>query len=96
MLAITAAIGRWEEIAGITPDLWLLIVGMSVSGFGGALLFFLEGIKRIGTIKTMSVFSMTPIFGIAIAAVALGESISVFQGVATGLIILGILLVSRR
>jgi drug/metabolite transporter (DMT)-like permease len=96
MLAVTAAIGRWGEIAGIPPDLWLLIVGMSVSGFGGALLFFLEGIKRIGTIKTMSVFSMTPIFGIAIAAVALGESISVFQGIATGLIILGILLVSRR
>jgi len=39
---------------------------------------------------------MTPIFGIVIAAIALGESISVFQGIATGLIIFGILLVSRR
>ena len=68
---------------------------MSISGFGGALLLFLEGIKRIGTVKTMSMFSMTPVFGIVIAALALGESITVFQGVATGLIIIGIILIGR-
>ena len=96
LLAIALAIGKSGAIAKIEPGLWLIIVGMSVSGFGGALLLFLQGIKRIGTVKTMSVFSMTPIFGIVIAAVALGESISVFQGIATGLIIAGILLVSRH
>ena len=96
MLAAALAIGKGTAIAGIAPDLWLIIVGMSVSGFGGALLLFLYGIKTIGTVKTMSVFSTTPIFGIVIAALVLGESISVFQGIATGLIILGILLVSRR
>jgi drug/metabolite transporter (DMT)-like permease len=96
MLAAALAIGKGTAIAGIAPDLWLIIVGMSVSGFGGALLLFLYGIKNIGTVKTMSVFSTTPIFGIVIAALVLGESISVFQGIATGLIILGILLVSRR
>jgi drug/metabolite transporter (DMT)-like permease len=69
---------------------------MSVAGFGGALLLFLEGIKRIGTIKTMSVFSTVPIFGIVVAAMTLGESISLFQGIATGLIVFGIILVSRR
>jgi drug/metabolite transporter (DMT)-like permease len=90
------ALGRGGEITAIEPELWLIIVAMSISGFGGALLLFLQGIKRIGTVKTMSVFSTTPIFGIVIAAVALGESISIFQGIATGLIIFGILLVSRR
>jgi len=85
-----------SEISDIKPDLWLIIIGMAVSGFGGALLLFLQGIKRIGTIKTMSVFSLTPIFGIAIAALALGESISIFQGIATAIIIAGILIVSRR
>lgn len=95
LLAVTLAIGRGAVIVSIEPGLWLIIVGLSVSGFGGALLLFLHGIKRIGTVKTMSVFSTTPIFGIVIAAVALGESISIFQGIATGLIILGILLVSR-
>jgi drug/metabolite transporter (DMT)-like permease len=96
ILAIAVAAGRWGALEGISSNLWLIIIAMSASGFGGALLFFLEGIKRIGTIKTMSVFSTTPIFGIAIAAVALGESISAFQGIATGLIITGILIISRR
>lgn len=96
LLAIALALGKSDAIAGIEPRLWLIIVGMSVAGFGGALLLFLQGIKSIGTVKTMSVFSTTPIFGIVIAALALGESISVFQAIATGLIIAGILLVSRR
>jgi drug/metabolite transporter (DMT)-like permease len=73
----------------------MLIILMSISGFGGALLLFLEGIKRIGTVKTMSIFSMTPIFGIMIAALALGETITVLQSSARGLIVTGIILVGR-
>ena len=96
ILAIALAFGKWNDIVSIRPDLWLIIIGMSASGFGGALLLFLQGIKRIGTVKTMSVFSLVPVFGIVIAAIALGESISYFQMVATGLIIGGILLISRR
>jgi drug/metabolite transporter (DMT)-like permease len=96
LMAVALALGKSGAITSIEPNLWLIIIGMSVAGFGGALMLFLQGIKRIGTVKTMSVFSMTPIFGIVIAALALGESISVFQGIATGLIIAGILLVSRH
>jgi drug/metabolite transporter (DMT)-like permease len=87
--------GKGDSIASIKLDMWMLIIIMSISGFGGALLLFLEGIKRIGTVKTMSMFSMTPVFGIVIAALALGESITVFQGIATGLIIIGIILIGR-
>jgi len=96
LLVAALALGRGNAIVGIEPSLWLIIIGMSISGFGGALLLFLQGIKRIGIVKTMSVFSLTPIFGIVIAALVLGESISIFQGIATALIIVGILLVSRR
>ena len=95
LLAIALATGKGDSIAAIKLDMWMLIIIMSISGFGGALLLFLEGIKRIGTVKTMSMFSMTPVFGIVIAALALGESITVFQGVATGLIIIGIILIGR-
>ena len=95
LLAIALAMGKGDSIATIKLDMWMLIIIMSISGFGGALLLFLEGIKRIGTVKTMSMFSMTPVFGIVIAALALGESITVFQGVATGLIIIGIILIGR-
>ena len=95
LLAIALAMGKGDSIAAIKLDMWMLIIIMSISGFGGALLLFLEGIKRIGTVKTMSMFSMTPVFGIVIAALALGESVTVFQGIATGLIIIGIILIGR-
>jgi drug/metabolite transporter (DMT)-like permease len=95
LLAIALALGKGSIITGIKFDMWILIVGMSIAGFGGALLLFLTGIKRIGTVKTMSMFSLTPIFGIVLAALTLGESISLFQGIATGLIIVGIILIYR-
>jgi drug/metabolite transporter (DMT)-like permease len=95
MIMMVLALDKGSVITGIKVDMWILIVGMSIAGFGGALLLFLEGIKRIGTVKTMSMFSLTPIFGIVIAALALGESITVFQGIATGLIIVGIILIRR-
>jgi drug/metabolite transporter (DMT)-like permease len=95
LLAVVSALGKGDSIISIRFEMWVLIVVMSISGFGGALLLFLEGIKRIGTVKTMSMFSMTPIFGILIAALALGESITAFQGIATGLIIFGIIMIGR-
>jgi len=95
LTAIAFALGRGSIISAITFDMWVLIVGMSIAGFGGALLLFLEGIKRIGTVRTMSMFSLTPIFGIVLAALTLGESITLFQGIATGLIIVGIILICR-
>jgi len=95
LVVIALALGKGNIIAEIKFDMWMLIILMSISGFGGALLLFLEGIKRIGTVKTMSMFSMTPIFGIMIAALALGETITVLQIIATGLIIIGIILIGR-
>jgi drug/metabolite transporter (DMT)-like permease len=96
MLAVVAAAGKLGALAGLEVNLWLIIAGLAISGFGAALMFFLQGIKHIGTIKTMSVFSMTPVFGIVIAAAVLGETITLFQGIATVMIIAGILLLSRR
>ncbi len=95
LIGIALALGKGSIITGIKFDMWVLIVGMSIAGFGGALLLFLEGIKRIGTVRTMSMFSLTPIFGIVLAALTLGESITLFQGIATGLIIVGIFLICR-
>ena len=96
LLGIAVLVGKWPEFTTIEPNLWLIIVPMALSGFGGALLLFLQGIKRIGTVKTMTIFSLTPIFGIVIAAIVLGESITILQGIATAIIIVGILLVTRH
>jgi len=96
MFGAALMVGKWSEFVTIDTDLWLIIIAMSISGFGGALLLFLQGIKHIGTIKTMSIFSLTPIFGIVIAALVLGESISLLQGIATAIIIGGILILTRH
>jgi drug/metabolite transporter (DMT)-like permease len=96
ILAIALVLGKQSEFLDIQPNLWTIIAAMSVSGFGGALLLFLQGIKRIGTVKTMSIFSLTPVFGIVIAALVLGESISILQGIATAIIIAGILILTRH
>ena len=96
LFGIALGVGKWNDFTTIQTDLWLIIIPMSISGFGGALLLFLQGIKRIGTVKTMSIFSLTPIFGIVIAALVLGESITVLQGIATAIIIGGILILTRH
>ena len=96
MIAMTVSTGRWYSISDINYNLWPLIIAVAVTGFGGALLLFIEGIKRIGTIKTMCIFSTTPVFGIIIAASVLGELITIFQIAATAMIISGIVLVSTR
>jgi len=96
LLGIAVLVGKWDEFTTIDSNLWLIIIPMSLSGFGGALLLFLQGIKRIGTVKTMSIFSLTPIFGIVIAALVLGESITIRQGIATAIIIGGIMILTRH
>jgi len=96
LLGIAVLVGKGAEFSTIDSNLWLIIIPMSLSGFGGALLLFLQGIKRIGTVKTMSIFSLTPIFGIVIAALVLGESITILQGIATAIIIGGIMILTRH
>ena len=45
LLGVALALGKGNIFGEIKFDLWILIVIMSFSGFGGALLLFLEGIK---------------------------------------------------
>ncbi len=96
MLGITAVTGRWDEISGLDYDTWLLVTGIAIAGFAATTMFFIRGIKHMGTIKTMSLFSTTPIFGIAIAALVLGETISAFQVMATVMMLGGVLLLIRH
>ncbi|MGH9988265.1 MAG: EamA family transporter, partial [Nitrososphaeraceae archaeon] len=68
---------------------------LAIFGFAGALLFLLEGLKRIGTVKTMITLSFTPIIGIIIAMATRGESISPIEAIATAMIVIGIFIISR-
>jgi hypothetical protein len=67
----------------------VLIVRMSIAGFGGVFLLFLQGTKWVDS-KYQDDFNafIESFFGIVIAALALGESITVFQCIVTRFIIL--------
>lgn len=84
-----------DSLLLIKPSEWLIIIAVSLFGFAGALSLLLESLKRIGTIRTMMVFSLTPIFGIAAANIVHAESISILEAIATGIIIIGIFMVSK-
>ena len=72
----------------------LLILG--VLGFGASIFFFLHGLKRIGTVKTIMIFSTSSVFGLIFASAFLGEEISSFQILAMGIILGGFFLMYRK
>lgn len=84
-----------DSLLLIKPSEWLIIIAVSLFGFAGALSLLLESLKRIGTIRTMMIFSLTPIFGIVAANIVHAESISILEAVATSIIIIGIFMVSK-
>jgi len=72
------------------------ILTLGILGFAASLYFFLQGLKRIGTVRTITIFSMSSVFGITASAIFLSEQIGLYQIIAAGIMILGIYLVSRK
>src|SRR2546427_9740548 len=72
------------------------LILISVLGFGGSLYFFLQSLKRIGTIRTITLFSMSSVFGVVFAFVFLHEQISIYQIIATAIMLSGTYLINRQ
>jgi drug/metabolite transporter (DMT)-like permease len=72
------------------------VVLLSVLGFGGSLYFFLQSLKRIGTIRTIVIFSISSVFGLGFARLFLNEQISIFQIIAIIIMLTGIYLINRK
>lgn len=72
---------------------YLVFVGSM--GFGASLFFFLHSLKRIGTVKTMLLFSTSSIFGMIFAKAFLNESITIYQILVVGVILFGCYLIKR-
>ena len=66
------------------------------AGFGLSIYLFLQGLKRIGTIRTIMLFSTSAIFGVFFAAIFLSEQISQYQIIAVAIMIGGIYLLHRE
>ena len=75
------------------PDLLLLSLG----GFAGSLFLFLKGMKEIGTIKSVMIFSTSSIFGIIFAFIFLKENIESWRILLSILTMMtGIYLISKQ
>jgi len=72
------------------------VILLSAIGFGGSLYFFLQSLKRIGTIRTIMIFSMASVFGLIFASVFLHEQISAYQAGAIAIMLAGIYLINRK
>lgn len=72
----------------------ILILG--VGGVGASLFFFLHSMKRIGTTRTMLIYSTSSIFGLIFSSIFLNESIGIYQVVAAAMMLTGIYLINRN
>ncbi len=70
----------------------ILILG--VGGVGASLFFFLHSMKRIGTTRTMLIYSTSSIFGLIFSSIFLNESIGIYQVVAAAMMLTGIYLIN--
>lgn len=74
----------------------LPILALGIVGFAASLYFFMQGLKRISTVRTVLIFSTSSVFGLAAASVFLQEQISWYQIMAAGIMLLGIWLMNRK
>ncbi|MBI2005916.1 MAG: DMT family transporter [Nitrosopumilales archaeon] len=72
------------------------ILVLGAIGFAASLYFFLQSLKRINTVRTVLIFSMSSVFGLAAASIFLQEQISWYQIMAAGIMIFGIYLMNRK
>ena len=94
LFVIALLVFRVDINVGVDQIIPILVLGSI--GFAASLYFFLHGLKRIGTVRTITIFSMSSVFGLVAAAIFLAEQISWYQIVAAGIMILGVYLVSRK
>jgi drug/metabolite transporter (DMT)-like permease len=72
------------------------ILFLGIVGFAASLYFFLQGLRKIGTVNTLLILSLSSVFGLVLAAIFLHERITIFQIIAVGIMLSGIYLINRN
>jgi drug/metabolite transporter (DMT)-like permease len=74
-----------------TPGVWPLLLVAGVAAAGVSSWLFLVAIRRVGGTRAGILMLFEPVVGVILAAIVLGESITVAQAIGTGLVLLGAL-----
>ena len=72
------------------------IIVMSVLGTGMSTLFFLVGLKLIGAVRTVLLYSTTSVFGVVFSGLILSEAITITDIISLALVLTGIFLLRNK
>ena len=72
------------------------ILFMSIVGTGMSTMFFLIGLKLIGAVRTVLLYSTTSVFGIIFSGIFLGEGITEVNVLSTVMVLVGIFLLRNK
>lgn len=89
---VVVVTGSFNVTVSSIPNIILL----SIVGFAIPMFLFYVAIHIIGTIKTILIFSTSPVFGIFLANVFLGEELQVTRFSAVAIMIIGIILLYKE
>ncbi len=78
-----------------TPLGWTAVLGLAFFNSVLAILFFFEGLKRVGPVRASVYSTIEPVFAVVLAAILLGEPITLMR-VAGGVLILGAVIILAR
>jgi drug/metabolite transporter (DMT)-like permease len=79
----------------VTGTGWVAVLAISIICTVLAILFFFEGLKRVGPVRASVFSTVEPVFTVALAAVVLGEVITPMRVLGGALILGAVILLSR-
>lgn len=88
--AVTLLAGESLSPAGWSPRLWMLLAAIIAVPTFAAVVLYLEGVRALGAPRAAIASTAEPAFTIALAAVVLGERLSLTQSAGALLVIAGI------
>ncbi|MBI4494618.1 MAG: DMT family transporter [Chloroflexi bacterium] len=88
--------GGWRALGAVDAPTWLSFLYLALPGTGLPVLFWFQGIQRLGVARS-SVFSyLIPVFGVALSMVFLDERLHLLQFLGGALVLGGVALVNRN
>jgi drug/metabolite transporter (DMT)-like permease len=93
---VTLATGQSLSPVGWGWQVWLLLGAIILVPTFLAVVLLFRGMSRLGTSRTAIISTMEPLFTIGLAAVILGDRLSVTQWVGAALVLAGVLLAEWR
>jgi drug/metabolite transporter (DMT)-like permease len=93
MVLILAPFESYPSV--IEPSIWIAIFYLGICGSVLGLVWYYEGVKTIGPIKTSAFNNLIPIFAMLLSVLILGETLHAYTFYGAGFVIGGVFLINR-